>query len=107
MATPANPVSTSEAPKTVDDSNKPARRASPARIATAAFLVALIVWAYWPTLIELVHIWDSSPDYSHGYLVVPLAAWFLWRRRDTLPWRRIAPSWWGLSLIALAAVLRV
>ncbi len=50
-------------------------------VAAAAVLLSVFVWAYWSTFVELVHIWDSSPDYSHGYLVIPLAAWFLWRRR--------------------------
>ena len=38
---------------------------------------------------------------------LPLAAWFLWRRRATFPWSLLAPSWAGLSLIALAAVARM
>lgn len=76
-------------------------------LAVAAVLFSVFVWAYWSTFVELVSIWDSSPDYSHGYLVIPLAAWFLWRRRNALPYLDIRPSWWGLSLIALAAGLRL
>ena len=82
-------------------------RIAPAWIAAALVLLAVLAWSYWSTFVELVHIWDSSPDYSHGYLVAPLAAWFLWRRRGTLPWSEIAPSWAGLTLIALAAAARV
>ena len=82
-------------------------RIAPALVAVALLLLGVLAWSYWSTLVELVHIWDSSPDYSHGYLVAPLAAWFLWRRRATLPWSEIAPSWAGLSLIALAAVARL
>ena len=59
-----------------------------------------------PRFVELVRIWNSSPDYSHGYLVIPLACWFLWRRR-TLPSSEAAPSWCGLSLIVLAAAARM
>jgi exosortase len=76
-------------------------------ITLALALLAAMVWSYWSTFVELVQIWDSSPDYSHGYLVAPLAAWFLWRRRGTLPWAQLAPSWAGLALIALAACLRL
>ncbi|HEV8003479.1 MAG TPA: exosortase, partial [Planctomycetaceae bacterium] len=70
-------------------------------------LLAFGAWCYWPTLRELVRVWDSSPDYSHGYLVIPLAAWFLWLRRRRVPWFHFGPSWWGFSLIALAAGLRL
>ena len=70
-------------------------------------LSGVFVWSYWSTLEELVRTWNSSPDYSHGFLVAPLAAWFLWRRRATFPSSLLAPSWYGLSLIALAAVARM
>jgi exosortase len=71
-----------------------------------SLLLVFAGWCYWPTLRDLVRVWDSSPDYSHGYLVIPLAAWFLWLRRRRLPWYHLGPSWWGFSLIAVAAGLR-
>ncbi|HEV8003858.1 MAG TPA: archaeosortase/exosortase family protein, partial [Planctomycetaceae bacterium] len=55
-------------------------------------LSGVLVWSYWSTLGELVRTWNSSPDYSHGFLVAPLAAWFLWRRRATFPSSQLAPS---------------
>jgi exosortase len=62
--------------------------------------LALFVWAWWPTLLELERTWNREPDYSHGYLVVPLALVFLWLRRDRFPSGKISPSWLGLLLIA-------
>ncbi len=50
-----------------------------------AVLAAAFFWAYWPTLVGLVKVWDSEPDYSHGFFVAPLAIWFLWARRDRFP----------------------
>src|SRR6476659_1506473 len=38
-------------------------------------------WAYWPTLRDIVSAWSNEPDYSHGFLVVPVALYFLWARR--------------------------
>lgn len=75
--------------------------------ALAACLL-LGLWAYWSTLAFLVEHWDSNPDYSHGYLIIPIASVLLWLRRDAMPpverWRI---SWAGLSLLALAAVMRI
>jgi exosortase len=82
-------------------------RISKALIVGGLLLAAFAAWCYWPTLVELVRVWESSPDYSHGYLVVPLAAWFLWLRRDRLPRTELSPSWWGFSLLAVAAGLRL
>lgn len=75
--------------------------------ALAAVLVAVFVWAYWPTLRQLVHAWETQPDYSHGYFVVPLALYFLWARRDRFP--GVSNSHWlwpGFVLLGLGIYLR-
>lgn len=71
------------------------------------------LWSYWPTLLGLVRIWDSSPDYSHGYLVVPLALYFLWARREQYPglhrpvgWSIVGPVVIGSLLIAASIGIR-
>jgi exosortase len=85
----------------------PPKRVPPIWLAIGIIVAIVFAWSYWSTLEELVGIWNSSPDYSHGFLVAPLAVWFLWRRRATFPASQIAPSWFGLSLIALAALARL
>lgn len=75
-------------------------------VAGGGLLAAIFAWAYWPTLELLVRAWDRQPDYSHGYLVVPLALYFLWARRDLFPGRAERVAWTGLVLIGLAVVMR-
>jgi exosortase len=75
--------------------------------AITALLAAVFLWAYWPTLTEMVATWDREPDYSHGYLVVPIAIAFLWTRRKLFPRDELRMSWLGLTLIAGAVALRV
>lgn len=70
-------------------------------------LLAATVWAYWPTLMEMVRQWNLQPDYSHGYLVAPIAAYFLWIRRNSLPREKLRPSFWGIGLLAAAGGLRL
>ncbi len=69
-------------------------------------MLIAIVWAYWPTLHEMMHQWDLQPDYSHGYLVMPIALFFLWSRRETLPTSFLRPSLWGAAVLLVAGVLR-
>ncbi|MCA9213411.1 MAG: exosortase/archaeosortase family protein [Planctomycetales bacterium] len=69
-----------------------------------AVLIAGFLWAYWPTLVSLVQIWDREPDYSHGFLVIPLAGCFLWLNRERRPGFRL--HWIGLLVIALSIGLR-
>jgi exosortase len=72
-----------------------------------AVLFAGFVWAYWPTLCEIVFQWVAQPDYSHGFLVVPLALFFLWSRRAQFPHDAIHPSFFGVLLLLFACGLRV
>ena len=72
-------------------------------VLAAAALTVAFAWAYWPTFLELVAAWERSPDYSHGYLVVPLALFFLWVRRDEYPGVSAPRGWPGVVQLGLAA----
>jgi exosortase len=50
--------------------------------------------------------WLKDPQYTHGYLVPLFSIYLLWARRDRLARVRLAPSWWGLLPVAVAAALR-
>lgn len=72
----------------------------------AGILAGVILYAYWPTLRWAENAWRNEPDYSHGYLVIPLAGFLLWQRRDSMPGFRSHASLWGLGLIVLAIGMR-
>jgi exosortase len=72
----------------------------------AVLLASLLVYAYWPTLRWAEDAWRNEPDYSHGYLVIPLAGLLLWQRRDSMPGLRSHASILGLGLIVLAIGMR-
>jgi len=55
------------------------------RLAMGAVVLAAGAWAYYPTIKEMVIAWEKEPDYSHGFLVLPMALLFLWLRRFTFP----------------------
>lgn len=73
------------------------------KIALGTVLLGGFGWAYWPTLVELVKAWNSQPDYSHGYFVVPLALCFLWARQDRFPGATKGIAWAG-SIVLVASV---
>jgi len=74
--------------------------------ASVGILAAVFAWAYWPTLVDLVAAWEREPDYSHGYLVAPLALYFLWARRERFPGVPAGWAWPGLILIVLSIAAR-
>lgn len=69
-------------------------------------LLASVCWAYWPTLAETFEAWVKEPDYSHGFLVAPLAVLFLYLRRDELRGVVLRPSSVGLLLLLACLLLR-
>ena len=73
-------------------------------VSIGAVAIAFL-WSYWPTIVELVSIWEREPDYSHGYLVVPISIYFLWLRRSEIP-TVLSPSSFGLILLAASIGIR-
>ncbi len=76
-------------------------------LAVALAILAAFLFAYLPTFRELVAAWDKEPDYSHGYLVIPLAVAFLYFRRATMPKLEPGFYWGGLVLLIASIALRV
>ena len=62
-------------------------------------LAGLLGLIYWPILDAMVHHWSIDPDYSHGFLIVPLALYFAYERKYDLKKAPISGSWWGLVLL--------
>jgi exosortase len=72
-------------------------------------LVLAGAWSYAPILSRLVGVWLRVPDYSHGFLVIPVAIVLLAARRHHLPaWEMTGTSIWsGLALIVAAEAVRL
>ena len=64
------------------------------------------LWVYWPALGELVRAWNTEPDYSHGFLVIPLAVLFLWFRRASFPGLTATSPVLAIVLLATSVALR-
>lgn len=69
-------------------------------------LLVAFIWSYWPTLVEMVRQWDTQPDYSHGYFVIPVALFLLWVRRDSFPGVAGRIAWGGLIPLFASLGLR-
>ncbi len=77
-----------------------------ARLLTTLALVAVGFAAlYQHVLVKLVHDWATDGNYSHGFLIVPIAAYLVWERRGRLAAAAARPSWLGLPLVVLSVAL--
>lgn len=72
-----------------------------ARLAAAlALLTGAFTLLYWEVLRKLVLDWSSDENYSHGFLIAPLAAYLVWERRGRLAALPTRPSILGLAIVA-------
>jgi exosortase len=81
----------------------PAPRRSTA--ATIALLGAALAIAYGKVLARLVADWANDPNYSHGFLVLPLVGYLVWERRAALAAAPLRPSWLGLPVVVVGLML--
>ena len=74
------------------------------QIGLAASIVIILIWFYWPDLVNLAKQLTNSEDYSFG-LLLPLVSGYIvylkWPQIRSQPWR---PSWWGLAVIILGFI---
>ena len=72
--------------------------------------ILTLVLAYAPNLIGLCDTWRNDENYSHGFLVVPIALFILWRRLTEIPWEESdkfgSASLWGWVFLAAVLVVR-
>jgi exosortase A len=67
-------------------------------------LIALALLApfalYLATVSSIVAIWNSSETFAHGYVILPISLWLVWRRRENFKAWPPTPFWPALLLLA-------
>ena len=71
------------------------------RLASAG---ALLLACYAPVMVGLVRQWATDDDMSHGFFVIPVAAFVVWRRRGELAEIEMRAHWWGLTIVIFGAM---
>jgi exosortase len=73
------------------------------RHALAALVVlAGVAWVYGGVLSSLVRHWASDDNYSHGFLIIPLALYCGWERREQLSSAPIRPHAAGFVVLMIS-----
>jgi exosortase len=55
----------------------------------------------------LVRQWADDDDYTHGFLILPLALYFVWERREVLRRIEVRPQLLGAGLLGLGLLMLV
>ena len=64
-------------------------------------LGGLLAVLSYPILYPMVVQWNNDPDYSHGFLIPFIAAYFIWERRHHILARSPQPDRLGVALIGI------
>ena len=72
-----------------------------------AILTLLVGYLYSSVLAGLVYDWDNDPNYSHGFLVPFLSAYFLWERWTPMAKIAPTPNLLGIPLLLFGVLMLV
>jgi exosortase len=67
-------------------------------ILAVCFGFATVIW-------ELLNLWVTKVDYSHGLIIVPFMGYLLWRWRDRFPTHIFWPYYAGIPFVLFGALL--
>jgi len=70
-----------------------------------AFLFVFVGLLFAPTMMQLIRVWSTREDYSHGFFVVPIAFYMAWQMRKRLLSLPPNPLWVGLPIFTLGAFI--
>ncbi|MBW2399306.1 MAG: exosortase, partial [Deltaproteobacteria bacterium] len=73
-------------------------------VVRAASVTALAIAVFAPILYYMILHWKADANYSHGFLVAPLALYFAWERLPQLKRAPIDPTWWGVVPLLAGAL---
>ena len=80
---------------------RPSRRVT---LSSLGILIVLGILVYAPILGNMVSQWSKDHDYSHGFLIAPLALWFAWERVPKLRRVEFSGSWLGVIPLAMGTL---
>jgi exosortase A len=82
----------------------PSRSGSPLVIAIGALTLTALL--YWPTSLAIAELWQDTDRrlYTHGWLVLAVTVWLIWRDRAQIASIRVTPPIAGWCLVAIGSI---
>ncbi len=68
----------------------------------ALLSIILIAWAvvYQQAILGMEAIWSRSDTFAHGYFILPISIWLLWRDKEHLLASQVSATWLALPILA-------
>lgn len=71
----------------------------------AGIAVLLPLLAYFGTAASIVSIWERSDTFAHGFVIVPITLWLVWRRRAQVALLPVRPCWPALAALLVCGAI--
>jgi exosortase len=68
-------------------------------------ILLAIIYAYRAIVWDLIVVWTTDENYSHGFLVPALSLFIIWKRREELKAQTICPHSLGLFVLGVGSTL--
>jgi exosortase len=70
-------------------------------------LAAAFLFVYLPVWRRLAAAWSSNDEYSHGFLIIPICLYILFREKPEIARCQVVPSNWGFVIFAMGLVIYI
>jgi len=72
-----------------------------------AFGVLLLSWSvfHWDAILGMESIWRRSDTFAHGYFILPISIWLIWRNRKPLLTSEVSTSWLAFVVLLGSSML--
>ena len=67
--------------------------------------IITLVALFWDTVTSAVKLWWTIPTYNYAFLILPISAYLIWRKRDEVASETPVGSLWGIAVTAVFALL--
>jgi len=57
--------------------------------------------AFWPVFIDLLQTWSDNEDYSHGFFIIPVCCYLIWKKSTLDDFLSERSNWLGLFAVFL------
>ncbi|MFA9219003.1 MAG: exosortase A, partial [Sphingomonadaceae bacterium] len=84
---------------------RPAHHQSPADLVAAGMALAILAVAQHASYASMLAVWHRSATFAHGYLILPISLWLIWRQRDSLLRVPRQPALTGLLLLGVLVLV--
>jgi exosortase A len=73
-------------------------------VSVLAFSWIATIALFWDTVVSIVSVWSHSKTHEHGFLVLPIFLYLIWRVRGQVKLLQPHPNYWGLALLFAVSV---